>query len=370
MKYGIITFHRAINFGAVLQAYALRKIIQKSGRECDIIDYRSDFIENTYKEPRLIEQLNLKRIYNIIFRNGYLIFDKESFTKFLEEYLDVNGKNYFEKKQMKDLEKKYDKFIVGSDQVWNHNCTNFDKTYFLDFFDNSNKKTSYAASFGLEKISDEYVEEYKNLLNNFKSISVREKQGAEIVKKLIGKEVPVVLDPTLLLDVNEWKEIARGNIINEKYILVYLLAETKSIIKFAKKLGKQKGLKVIYINDRLFKKIGIKNLSKISPNYWITLFANAEYIVTNSFHGTAFAINFNKDFYTELLPKGAKVNSRLINILELVGLNERLINTKEKKDKNKYLNMNSINYELVNKKLQKAREKSIEYINSEILELF
>ncbi len=359
MKYGVVTFHRAINFGAVLQTLALQDVLKQRGIESEVIDYRSNFIEKHYEGFKLKDMINLRKIARILLKNAFAKNNHEHFYRFSKKYISISDKAYFETEELKSDASQYAAFIVGSDQVWNYISAGFDKTYFLDFVDKSEKKLSYAASFGVENIPEIYKAEYRELLSSFNKISTREQQGKKIIKKLLGKEVPVVLDPTLLLTKNEWTSYM--DIVNnsEDYVLVYLISETKSILKFAKEIGKRTNTKVIYINDRFYKRMGMKNKAKISPSEWLSLFYGAKYVVTNSFHGIAFSINFKKELFVELLPEPAKVNSRIQNTLDMFGLSNRIIS------KNKsFENYKKINYLEVDMKLNSEREKSLNYIDS------
>ena len=359
MKCGIITFHRAINFGAVLQTYALNKTIENLGVNCEVIDYYCPFLENHYKPFRIKDLFNIKKMAIIFLKNGYTKDNRINFELFSEKYIKKSLKIYRTHSDLIQCNEEYDTFITGSDQVWSYYCAGFDKAYFLDFVIDRHKKNSYGASFGVSKIPDEYRNKYRELLREFENISVREKQGVEIVKNIIEKNATQVLDPTLLLTKHEWMSITVDNDKKDKYLLVYLLAENKSIIKLAKKIAEEKNIKIIYINDRLFKKSGMNNVGKIDPAKWLSLFLNAEYIVTNSFHGVCFSINFHKEFYMQYLPEPAKVNSRLENILSLFDLSDRCIYNMST------LNLeNKVDYTKVEKKLNEERKKSIDFLKT------
>lgn len=357
MKCGIITFHRAINFGAVLQTYALNKTINRMGVDCDVIDYRCPFLEKQYAPVSLKTAIDPMRIARILLKNIQVKDNRENFEKFSNKYIKTSPKSYNTKKELEECNKDYDIFITGSDQVWSYYCAGFDKNYFLDFVSDSFKKNSYAASFGVDSIPNDKKDTYRDLLSDFNNISVREKQGANILENIVDKENTIVLDPTLLLTKEDWSTIAYNDINEGRYLLVYLMAETKSIFKFAEELARERNLEIIYINDRFYKKKNMKNFSKIKPEQWISLFINAECIVTNSFHGIAFSINFNKEFFIEYLPEPAKVNSRLEYILDLFELTDRCISDMPKSKINK-----KIDYQKVQQILDKERCKSLNYI--------
>lgn len=226
-------------------------------------------------------------------------------------------------------------------------------TFLLNFIQQKKKKYAYAASFGISKIESKYVIQYKKLLTDFSLLTVREKEGKRILKEQMGLSSEVVLDPTLLINTDQWNKLT-DNRLSSNYILVYLLINSDSIISFANNLSKDTGLKIIVINNTPNDINGCQTLYCITVNEWIGLFLNATYVITNSFHGTAFSIIFNKQFFIEFLPSQYQVNSRLENILDMFELCDRQINNK------KYNNLyDCINYEKVNKIMDKEREKAL-----------
>lgn len=356
-KIGIITFHRAINYGALLQTYALHKKIKDLGFDNEILDYRNQVLEKKHKKMKLSISNGIKGIlkYLLIARNHNTKHNK--FREFTKKYIKMSEPlNSLD--DIKKIESQYSKFITGSDQVWNYNITNFDKTYFLQFTRNNSKKNAYAASFGISKIPNDLVNDYKNLLKGFNIISIREEKGAEIIRNLINKDVDTVLDPTMLIDKNQWFKLADDKLYkNEKFILIYGFGGSSNIINFAKNLSKKTGYKIVHITSS-FKKIkGVIYEQSVGPEEFLGLFKNAEFIITNSFHGTAFSINFNKQFFIELLPASTGVNSRLEHILNLFDLNDRLITSTVV---NNY--KEQIDYTYVNKILTKEKEKSIKIL--------
>ncbi len=341
-KIGIITFHRAVNYGAVLQTYALQTTISKAGESCEIIDYRNDFLEELHNPKNINKYRSILHYIYAVLKNRVKKDNRKNFELFRTKYLKTSTIIY-NKNNIVDSNSQYNIFLTGSDQVWNRNCSNFDDTYFLDFVNAENLKCSYAASIGVNIETDEDRLAYKKLLDNYKLIFVREKQ-AKLELKSLGIEAEVTLDPTLLLDKNEWLKLAHKPTkfkITNKYLLVYVIVETSSIFNLAKEIAEKHGLEVVYINEMLFNKPGITNLSYITPNEWLWLFANAEYIVTNSFHGTAFSVNFEKQFVVEPLPVKTNVNSRIYDFLDLIKLSDRIVGNQN------YSNGAIINYDIV-----------------------
>lgn len=355
-KIGIINFHRAVNYGAVLQAYALSESIIRLGGNPFTIDHKNQFIEKAYSLNPIYSR-NIKQIINKILTYYQRKKKAQKFEAFREKYLVLEKiSDLYSEENAINLEK-YNSLITGSDQVWNYNMTQFDKAYFLDFMYDSRKKNSYAASFGFNHLPDEYLDDYKKLLEDFNHISVREEQASAIIKTLLNREAEVVLDPTMLLSKDDWFKISQDYKGKKNFILIYQMATSQSLLDFAVYLSKKTNCDIIYISDAIRKRIKATYASGIGPLEFIGLFKNAKYVVTNSFHGTAFSINFNKPFFVEMLPPPAKVNSRLENILDIFDLRSRqIING------NNDNIFNDIDYTTVNKKLESERQRSLDYL--------
>lgn len=321
IKIGIITFHRAINYGAVLQTYALQKYLNVHGYSAEVIDYRCEHMENFYKILS-IKNKSIKQIIRGILNFGFAYKKKSRFYKFLNRNVKISTKVY-EKANIIEANMQYDKFITGSDQVFNYACSQFDKNYFLDFVQDSRKKFSYAASFGMKSVPKQYLPEYKNLLSTFSELSIRETAGQNIVKELLGKQTELSIDPVFLLNKLEWEQLAKKPKINH-YILIYKLNTSNLIFDFARKLSKMTGAKIVALNFDLVDQLktpDIKGIYAASVEEFLGYFKYADYVVTNSFHGTAFSVIFNKNFYVEALQKDFKPNDRVESLLNLTKLN-------------------------------------------------
>lgn len=349
-KIGILTFHKTLNYGAVLQAYALKTIIQSFNVSCDIINYTYPALNKNF---RIFNKLHFryKNVINNIFFVPKL---KNLFRKFINDFL-VDMKS-IKKKDLIFLNDIYDIFITGSDQVWNGEVTEHDNSFLLDFVKDSNKINSYAASFGVTQLTDTDIKNYPKLLNRFKNISVREQQGIEIIKFLIGREdVVKTLDPTFLLTIDQWKKLINKETTRQDTVVMYLMGKNLDLISFAKKLAKDKNCKLIILRNtpRKYDKT-IENIF-VTPEQWLEYIYNAKYVVTNSFHGLAFSIIFNKTFFTGFVSTNNR-NSRLENLLNLTNLRNRLIdNIENNYDK-------SIDWDSVNKIIDKERKKSLDYL--------
>lgn len=361
MKIGVLTYHDTTNYGAILQEYALIKELNTYNCECEAIQYKCEAVENREK------LFNLK---NISIKNliKFLILGKSNKIKYkkFKDFAKNNikeSKSIYNKENIKDSCFIYDKFIVGSDQIWNTELSGNDMTFFLDFCKDKNKKYSYAASFGVSKLNTNIRDNIRELLENFKYITVRENEGREIVNDLLGKEFPVVLDPTFLIDKNEWRKLAKNDKykINKKYILLYLIQDKKNTFKYAKKLAENMQCEIVYINISPYTEYGMHNIRDASPYEFLDLLKNASFIITGSYHGVVLSINMNLDFIYEVKLSNNNYNSRINTVIKLFNLEHRRINYN-------IFNYDKIQYKEVNKIIEKERDKSKDILRSYINE--
>lgn len=355
-RVGILTFHRAINYGALLQAYALQESLKKMGCKPTIIDYHCTELESRHHEARMSDCHNVKDLARYAV---YAKYQNKKFDKF-REFSAVNlnlSDAYDSSDQLRKITSEYDRFICGSDQVWNYKITDFDKNYFLDFTEDNSKKNSYAGSFGISSIPSERTQEYRTLLLGFNHISVRENQGKSIIKDLINRDAELVLDPTLLLTNGEWETIAKDYKKKQNYILLYAFGVSPTMKMFVKKLSKQTGCVIVYISYSIIKRINATYEKSVGPADFLGLFKNARYVVTNSFHGTCFSIIYNKNFFLDVRSESG-VSSRLENILDVFDLRSRQIINGENA-----CMQEPVNYDKVNDKLVVERQKSLEFLH-------
>ena len=360
---GIVRLHSSIIYGSKLQAYGLQETLTKLGADASLVNY---FCEESYNQLKPFDIKRIKSIKSLVRELLRFPIRKKKFRnieKFNNKYYKLGKRYCVSKEDLDKVNDDYDIFITGSDQVWNYELRGFDKAYYLDFVKDNKKKNSYAASFGISEIPDELKDTYRELLKNFNHVSIREEQGQKIYKELTGRDSELSIDPSLLLNREDWLKIATKPNIKGKYILVYSLVNTKTLFNFVQDLSAKTGYKIVVIGSYLKTKIKAKYYDAPSPDEFVGLFANAEYVVTNSFHGIAFSINMNRNFFSELQPPPAKRNSRLIGLLETAGLMDRLMED-GKSDK---INDN-INYDEVNKRMDIEREKSFKYLQTIINE--
>ena len=320
MKIGILTFCNANNLGAALQAFSLQKALEEIGQDAELIDYRCRAIENMHKmRPVFREKIGLKsRVYNFMY-NAVFFPRRVRYKKFQKG---AKRSRKYTRENIREANGLYDMFITGSDQVFNLKLTGDDSTYYLDFADKG-IKASYAASLGT--YLPDQREKYQQYLKSFDYLSVRENSTAEIFEKELGIEAEVMPDPVFLHTAEEWmKLVGISKAAKQKYVLVYSLIENEELYAIANKAAKEKNLKVFAITKAL-RPMGRADqyLRNTGPKEFIELIANADYIVTNSFHGTAFSIIFEKQF-TTLMPPAAP--ERIRDLLQATDLSERIYN--------------------------------------------
>jgi len=328
MKIGIITFHRTTNYGACLQALATQTVLNELGNESFLVDYNPDSIALTYAH------FSLKKYCAFIRQPGtmlrliasdirYARINKQlddAFEAFYKKYYKLSPLRYRTYKSLKENPPQSDACITGSDQVWNPDITKgFDKAFFLDFGNPSMRRISYAASLGKERFAENEQREISLLLKPFNKISVREATGADMLQAGIEKKVTICPDPTLLLNAEQWCDLFDIKRKIGEYIFVYSLYQNPNLDKVVLELQRQTDLPILRIGNRSVYE-NEKTVQIADPRCYVELIANAKYVVTNSFHGTAFSINFSKTFWCIL---GKSRNARMLNLLEKVGLSSR-----------------------------------------------
>lgn len=353
-KAGIVTFHRAMNCGAMLQAYALQEVL---GRRFDayILDYRCEEFEYVYKYKRSIKSY-IRFLGKFILKHKICsqeINRSKLFKDFSDKYFRRSAK--FTVKNVFKSNDEFDFFVAGSDQTWNPKWSNADWNYFLEFSDDA-KKYSYAASFGGDKVEEQYKDKITSLLSTFKSILVREYSGLDILKTLGIKNdnTGAVCDPVLLLSKEEWLSRFDLESNNKGYILLYFAACQTNSVEFAKKIAKETGKKVIYYNSFGTKNINdsFENLIEAGPVEFLSLIYNADLVITTSFHALAFSLIFNIPFVYELNKEKSNNNPRLENLASICEVNSRKLDSVEN------FRFEDIDWEKVNHHLDRYRAES------------
>lgn len=326
MKIGILTFHRANNLGAVLQASALLKYMQDNFGDSELIDfYPNNSIPNNTIIYKLVH--STKRILTFSLRVKLKEREKR-FELYRNKFYKLSEQTYYGDTDIKNKAPVYDVLISGSDQILNVSLTGTSTAYYLDF-DDMAKKISYASSFGRVNISKEEIELVKKEFPKFHAISVREHSAAEIIKNAIDLNATLVVDPVFLLSAHEWKCRCNSNMkLMNKYIFVYSMEVSENLEIAVNKLKKEYNLPVIIVRGGgQAGRIEGKEDFICGPSEFLRYIRDAEFVITNSFHGTAFSIIFEKKFVT--LAHSTR-NTRLENIMNMINKNNCLISGKEK----------------------------------------
>lgn len=361
MKIGIITFHCAINYGAVLQAYGLQEYLKSIGHDVYVINYRPDYLLYPYRLffPERLKCSGLKGSLYVFLRELLSIpirFKRRiKFRRFCRQRLSIINLD------LQSEDNDFDLFILGSDQIWNREITEDDSVFWGDARAFQCKKLiTYAASAGSVRVLSEINKsDIRDRLSDFYSISVREKSLSTYLLENIGIESQVVLDPVLLAGRNAFEQISCKINVNKPYLLFFALEGNDDAVAFAEYQASAMGLELIImfsmkeaLKDRRVKQT-------LSPDEFISYFQQASFVITTSFHGTAFSILFEKEFV--FYSSGVAQSERMCNLLSELGLSERIYSTGEK-----FRIFDKIDYTSVEQKLEKNRMASIDYLASNL----
>lgn len=370
-KVGIITIHNSYSFGGSLQSFALWKYIETLGCDCEIIDLlrpeHTQYIESlkypvwNMEPPRHlwlhIMWRKTKHLRKFLHIGKFLVLSPAAERR-QRKYCRFNATVKMSRsyKKIRELYKnppEYDYYITGSDQVWNPRNGIPVEPYFLTFV-RSGKKVAYAASIGLSELPDIYHDSYKKWLSSYDDISVREALCSDFVSKLLNKNIPVVLDPTMLFNRSFWNEISVRPAYKH-YILVYSLTGQKELIEYAMKVGRKLGRDVVVVN---FSYPGCISAEDAGIDETLGLFQSADIIYTDSFHGTVFSLLFGIEFYVWIaLPER---QSRIRELLKICEQEFRLL--PKDLEHHVYRGRNPVDYKMIDKKLSPFREFSISYL--------
>ncbi|MGM9680281.1 MAG: polysaccharide pyruvyl transferase family protein [Eubacteriales bacterium] len=325
-KIATITTHAALNYGAVLQAYALHRYIEELGYSCDVLNYVPSHVKASYRLvqcPKNLQGLVLSGFQALHYSSRKL--RKNRFEAFRNTYLNLSGARIRDHRTLVDTANGYDTIICGSDQIWSPALHDFDEAYFLSFPEVTAHRVSYAASFGQDIVEERFEAELKRRLSGFTDFACREYSGKQLIKKLTGADAEMVLDPVFLLKPETWIRMAKPINAASPYNLVYFLSNPGQSPFAVKKYSEDHGMKTVSIgfSPRDFK-YGISCDYSLGPQEFLGAIAGAETIVTNSFHCTAFAILLEKNLYTRLSSGKDSRNDRIVSLLTELGLEDRM----------------------------------------------
>lgn len=365
MKIKILTYHRAHNYGAVLQAFALKEIIKDLGYEVEIIDYWSWNHQGDYqlipKFRRSSIRSTLSSFIQLLVKIIPILARRYRFNFFIRNFL-VQRSGIIRLKE--DLEMiQSDLIVLGSDQIWRKSnyadTPDYEWEYFGDYFGPKTSLISYAASMGVVSSSKTEITNIIKRLKKFKKISVRELNLKETLLKNGLDNVKQVLDPCFLLGKDQWTKIFNLHSTDEKYILVYNLRESKKIDLQAKEISNQLGFKIIRITGNANNwYLTNYTLQGSGPIGFLNLIKNAQFVISSSFHGVVFSIIFERQFLAmDMEPNSSRVTS----LLDGLKLSERYSN-------GEIQTLTKINYNLVRNKLAKAVGNSLDFLKNSFSE--
>lgn len=371
---GLITIHRIMNCGSVFQCLATYSFFKKHGFKVKVIDYcypNEYHLQIAAKQSPYAQQIYsfIGRVRAHFYRNRMAAknnnIKKQKRDDFLAKYIEFT-KPYYTKEDLLNTPPVFDLYVTGSDQTWNPRYIYEDLSFFLQFAGDK-PRIAFSASFGAQTLDDDYKRFVKPWLDKYDSISTRELSGTSLVKDITGKDAQWTCDPTLLLNKDEWSVFAdKSPIVKGKYILCYILSYTSNPYPYAdefiKYIHQKLRMKVVCIdeNGRYWHRYGYTGIQDVGPSDFLNLFLHASFVITSSFHGTAFSLNFKKDFYSIVR---ADINDeRQYSLLENVGALDRLIKVgSPMPDEDKILMTNK---DYVYDRMELFRSKTINYFST------
>lgn len=365
MKLGLLSFHNAANYGAGLQAYALQKFIETQGYECEYLDYQNEHRRGTYdmnyQIKNELKRKNFVGAMKLILGKPLLEARDKKFKEFYKQYVKYSAKTYYSPEELRSVNGSYDKFIVGSDQVWNPKNNGKDVTYLLDFVEDKGKTISYSSSFGILEVPEFIREDYVRCFNQIKHLASREASGIKLIKSLTGRDAKLVLDPVFLVTKEQWRSIIEKDYKDEKFIFSYTNRDSQ-YKKFIKTTGYSLDGRKNYKLSRYTSPVDFLNPSVrvkyfMSPTEFLHCVNDSELVVSASFHCISMSIILNTPFVCFLTGDEGK-DERLKTLLTHFGLMNRVYSKEMTlEDVNK-----PIDWDHVNKVLEEKRHDSMEYL--------
>lgn len=376
-KIGIVTFHRSHNCGSILQSYAMQETLKKYGNQPEFIDFATQGQKELYSVFRPLKFGSSRKFAKSVYKNllGIALYERArqnwtSYDKYLTSHLSVSKRSFNDSSELIEADMNYDKYLTGSDQVWNVTIDDYDAAYFLNFVHN-HPKIAYAVSQGAKDIN-QYSKDPKKIAEYIKDIdfvSTREENGQKWLENLTGNKYPVVLDPTLLHEQDAYTKIEESHgisdIENNKYIFVYATPLSREFMQLIRKYAKKNDLEiVIWHNDIWLKRLGwltgVKSPKSQNPGKYLDLIKNAKFVCTSSFHGVAFSTIYRKNFVV-LENEGMRAgkDDRMTGFLKRLNLFDRIVSLSQFDSK-----MNRpVNYADFEKRLKKEQELSLKFLD-------
>lgn len=376
MKAGIITMHKVPNYGSHLQAYALQETVKDMGFDAELIDYKYPNEYHIARDKDLAKKkLTLFNFIKSVLKSPITIFNKIIFARQRKLFNDFEDKffnlscSYNSQEEIKKEKPVYDIYITGSDQVWNPRFACGDDIYMCNFGDFTKPRIAYGASVAATNIPESMKSIYKENLGKYKSIGIRDTSSKQELENIIEKNIEVVCDPVFLLSSEAWHKLSERSKLKlpKKYILIYILTYSfepyPQIIQIIKDIKNNLNLPVVFVNTSLRHYFQIKpdkNIFTVSVPDFLKLFANASYVITTSFHGTAFSFIFQRQFLSII--NDSKKDSRISDLQKTVGIN----NYSTMSDYSKSLLDKQIDYNAINANVEQMIQKSCDFLKNAV----
>lgn len=365
---GLLSFHESLSYGAILQCYALQSAIQKRNESCEFINYKRQPVSTAqlggawkYKMKRYVLE-GVSVLQNTMLKSE-IRKKAEAFNLFKKKYLKISEQVYNSYDELADAFMQYRAVVVGSDQVWNPVTTGDNlKVYGLSFLHEGIKKIAYAPSIGLGVLNESQEKRIKDCLGTLDYYSCREYTGAELLTNVLGKNIEYVLDPTFLLNRTEWNRIEKVVKTPSKYVLAYLLGSMSYERKLAKIIAERLGVDLLFIKESPKDMFSFKGIGGIGPDEMLYLISHAEFVITDSFHGTALSINYRKNFLCcnrRGYEKKTSYASRLTNLLHTFNLESRQVSENNWRDR---IDL-SVDYSIAENRISEMIIKSNRYLD-------
>lgn len=361
-RVGLVTLHESDNYGTCLQAFTLQKAIEYLGYECEIIRfYRNSEKKNESKLKTLLSLKPTKTI-DIVLSRSYVCARKKKFNNFREKYLNYSSESYFDLCELYNNPPTYDAYVTGSDMVWSWESRKYLDYFFLKFV-KDNKTISYAPSFGNTAFTDEMKEYYNNAIRNISYCSCREMKGKEYIEHTLNKECVLAVDPTILVDISTWTELIDLDRKKQLNALVYMFGDIPRSYYRVLETLKSTGYQIRYI-PQCYKqhKNELKNgVDSFGPIEFLQYFHDADFVITNTYHGLMFSLIFEKPFVMLHRPERehwALHEERMQSVLDMFDLSDRYIFFNDEIKKS-YLNLD---YSIIRPKMQEEILNSYDFL--------
>ena len=367
MRTGLITFHFAHHYGAQIQAYATMRAIQELGHDCQVIDFRLPHTTSSsalFKKPDSLRALASNVHTALHYKAMKQRYDR--FEAFAAEQMELSSKRYTSDEELRRDPPEYDVYVSGSDQIWNpyiYADKQFEPAFLLDFV-REGRKIAYAPSLGVPSLPEPYNGQLREYLASFSALSARESRGKELLETVTGREVRLVLDPTLLLTGAQWGELAAEPERKNPYILCYFISDPGEVGERAQELHRRTGWPIVQLAGIRRALPGAESVVfDAGPREFLGLFRSAACVCTNSFHGSVFSLQFDRPFFTAMSPKekAEPAYSRIYSLLSRLGCEDRIVGMPDTAAVDA-----EMEYAVIHQKLEIARKESLDYLKEAI----